>query len=202
MIRRPPRSTLFPYTTLARPRRPVRVGHRAAASGCRGPGLQLARRSARSPVGGRLAVRVQGLRRGPGGAPLRRAPDGRLRLRRRAPPDGTGRRVSYRRGPGELGRPAGEQGRGAAARPGDALADRQGATSHREATLSFARRVREVEPFLAVEMGERAQALERSGGDALHFEVGEPDFEAPAVIREAVEKAVKGRPTRYTPSPR
>src|SRR3989449_7143935 len=84
-------------------------------------------------------------------------------------------------------RPAGEQGRGAAARPGDALADRQGATSYREATLSFARRVREIEPFLAVEMGERAQALERSGVDVVHFEFGEPDLEAPAGIPEAGE---------------
>jgi len=66
--------------------------------------------------------------------------------------------------------------------------------------VSFARRVREIEPFLAVEMGERAQALERSGVDVVHLEFGEPDFEAPAVIREAVEKAVRDGRTRYTHS--
>jgi len=66
--------------------------------------------------------------------------------------------------------------------------------------VSFARRVREIEPFLAVEMGERAQALERSGVDVVHLEFGEPDFEAPAVIREAVAKAVKDGRTRYTHS--
>jgi len=66
--------------------------------------------------------------------------------------------------------------------------------------VSFARRIREIEPFLAVEMGERAQALERAGVDVVHFEFGEPDFEAPAVIREALEKAIKDGHTRYTHS--
>jgi hypothetical protein len=33
-----------------------------------------------------------------------------------------------------------------------------------------------VEPFLAVEIAERAQALERGGADIVHFEFGEPDF--------------------------
>ncbi|OLB08913.1 MAG: aspartate aminotransferase [Candidatus Rokubacteria bacterium 13_2_20CM_69_15_1] len=49
-------------------------------------------------------------------------------------------------------------------------------------------------------MGERAQALERAGVDVVHLEFGEPDFEAPAVIREAVEKALKDGRTRYTHS--
>jgi len=66
--------------------------------------------------------------------------------------------------------------------------------------VSFARRIREIEPFLAVEMGERAQALERAGVDVVHFEFGEPDFEAPPVIREALEKAIKDGHTRYTHS--
>src|SRR2546422_11551497 len=48
----------------------------------------------------------------------------------------------------------------------DVLADRHGETSRGEATVSFARRIQEIEPFLAVEMGERAQALERSGACA------------------------------------
>jgi len=49
-------------------------------------------------------------------------------------------------------------------------------------------------------MGERAQALERAGVDVVHLEFGEPDVEAPVVIREAVEKAVKDGRTRYTHS--
>jgi aspartate/methionine/tyrosine aminotransferase len=62
------------------------------------------------------------------------------------------------------------------------------------------RRVQTVEPFLAVEMSERAAALERDGADVVHLEFGEPDFEAPAVIREAAEKALKDGRTRYTSS--
>ena len=50
-------------------------------------------------------------------------------------------------------------------------------------TTSFARRVAEIEPFLAVEVGERAGALERQGVDVVHLEFGEPDFEAPLVVR-------------------
>jgi len=57
--------------------------------------------------------------------------------------------------------------------------------------------MRGIEPFLAVEMGDRAQALERQGIDVVHLEFGEPDFDTPAVIREAAEKALKDGRTRY-----
>ncbi|MBI2158862.1 MAG: pyridoxal phosphate-dependent aminotransferase [Candidatus Rokubacteria bacterium] len=66
--------------------------------------------------------------------------------------------------------------------------------------MSFARRIREIEPFLAVEVAERALELARSGADIVHLEYGEPDFEAPAVIRAALEKAVREGRTRYTHS--
>lgn len=66
--------------------------------------------------------------------------------------------------------------------------------------MNVARRVDGIEPFLAVEMGERAQALEREGVDVVHFEFGEPDFEAPSVVREAAERALKDGRTRYTSS--
>ncbi|HEX3179427.1 MAG TPA: pyridoxal phosphate-dependent aminotransferase [Methylomirabilota bacterium] len=65
---------------------------------------------------------------------------------------------------------------------------------------AFARRIAQIEPFLAVEVGERAGALERAGIDVVHLEFGEPDFEAPMVVREALEKAVKDGRTRYTHS--
>ncbi len=58
-------------------------------------------------------------------------------------------------------------------------------------------RMQGIEPFLAVEMGDRAQALERQGIDVVHLEFGEPDFDTPAVIREAAEKALKDGRTRY-----
>jgi len=62
----------------------------------------------------------------------------------------------------------------------------------------IARRAREIEPFLAVEVFQRAQALEREGADVIHLEFGEPDFDTPPVIREAAEKALKDGRTRYT----
>ena len=61
----------------------------------------------------------------------------------------------------------------------------------------IARRAQEIEPFLAVEVFQRAQALERSGIDVVHLMFGEPDFETPSVIREAAEKALKDGRTRY-----
>ena len=62
------------------------------------------------------------------------------------------------------------------------------------------RRSELIEPFLAVEMSERAGSLERAGADIVHLEFGEPDFEAPAVIRDAAEKALKDGRTKYTHS--
>jgi aspartate/methionine/tyrosine aminotransferase len=67
-------------------------------------------------------------------------------------------------------------------------------------TVTPSRRAATVEPFLAVEVGERAQALERPGADVVHLEFGEPDFEAPAVVRDALDRAVKDGLARYTHS--
>jgi (5-formylfuran-3-yl)methyl phosphate transaminase len=67
-------------------------------------------------------------------------------------------------------------------------------------TVPASPQAREVEPFLAVEVGERAQALERQGIDIVHLEFGEPDFDAPPVVREALERAIKDGHARYTHS--
>ncbi len=61
----------------------------------------------------------------------------------------------------------------------------------------IAKRAQEIEPFLAVEVFHRAQALERDGIDVIHLEYGEPDFDTPPVIREAAEKALKDGRTHY-----
>jgi len=66
--------------------------------------------------------------------------------------------------------------------------------------VSGARRTREIEPFLAVEVFERAQALEREGADIVHLEFGEPDFDTPPVISEALARAVKDGRTHYVAS--
>lgn len=61
----------------------------------------------------------------------------------------------------------------------------------------IARRALEIEPFLAVEVFQKAQELERQGLDIIHLEYGEPDFDTPPVIREAAERALKDGRTRY-----
>jgi (5-formylfuran-3-yl)methyl phosphate transaminase len=63
-----------------------------------------------------------------------------------------------------------------------------------------ARRTLEIEPFLAVEIAERATQLERSGVDVVHLEFGEPDFEAPPVVADAVMRAIKDGRTKYVSS--
>ena len=62
------------------------------------------------------------------------------------------------------------------------------------------RRSRAIEPFLAMEVLERAQALERGGARVLHLEVGEPDFPAPAAARAAGRAALAADETGYTDS--
>jgi aspartate/methionine/tyrosine aminotransferase len=57
-----------------------------------------------------------------------------------------------------------------------------------------------IAPFLAMEILERAQELERAGIDVVHLEVGEPDFDAPAAAQAAAVEAVRGGKTHYTHS--
>jgi (5-formylfuran-3-yl)methyl phosphate transaminase len=63
-----------------------------------------------------------------------------------------------------------------------------------------AKRVEEITPFLAVEVFERAEELERQGHDVVHLEFGEPDFDTPTVIREAAIRAIREGRTKYTHS--
>jgi aspartate/methionine/tyrosine aminotransferase len=70
----------------------------------------------------------------------------------------------------------------------------------RENDHRITRRAQEIEPFLAVEVFEKAQELERRGIDVVHLEFGEPDFDTPHVIQEAALKAIKDGRTKYTAS--
>jgi len=67
-------------------------------------------------------------------------------------------------------------------------------------TAKLASRVARVRPFLAMEVMERAFAMERSGAPVLHLEIGEPDFPPPAAVVEACAAALRGGETRYTDS--
>jgi len=66
--------------------------------------------------------------------------------------------------------------------------------------MSLARRLAEIQPFLAVEVAERAQAMEAQGVDVVHLEYGEPDFAPPAVVQQALARAIADGQMRYTHS--
>ena len=51
-----------------------------------------------------------------------------------------------------------------------------------------------------MEVLEKAQELERQGINIIHMEVGEPDFDVPPCVRDAVIKAVSNGDTHYTHS--
>ncbi len=52
----------------------------------------------------------------------------------------------------------------------------------------------------AFEVLARARALERQGRTIVHLEIGEPDFDTPAHIREAAKRALDAGATHYGPS--
>lgn len=62
------------------------------------------------------------------------------------------------------------------------------------------RRAQEISPFLAMEVMEAAQAMERQGEHIIHLEVGEPDFDTPECIKEAAVRALREGKTHYTDS--
>jgi aspartate/methionine/tyrosine aminotransferase len=57
-----------------------------------------------------------------------------------------------------------------------------------------------IEPFLAMEVMERAFALERAGARVLHLEIGEPDFPPPPAAVDACAGALAAGETHYTDS--
>ncbi len=62
------------------------------------------------------------------------------------------------------------------------------------------RKADRIPPFIVMDVMERAGELARSGRDVIHLEVGEPDFETPACVREAAVRAIRDGRTRYTHS--
>ena len=64
----------------------------------------------------------------------------------------------------------------------------------------ISRRAEEMTPFLVMDVLERARAMERQGIDVVHLEVGEPDFDLPGPVREAVAAALAEGHTHYTHS--
>lgn len=64
----------------------------------------------------------------------------------------------------------------------------------------ISRKSNSMTPFLAMDIMERAQEMERKGHRVIHLEVGEPDFDTPEVIKEAAVRALKEGKTHYTHS--
>ena len=63
-----------------------------------------------------------------------------------------------------------------------------------------AARTQGLEPFLAMEVMERAFALEREGVEVDHLEIGEPDFAPPRCAVEACQRALEAGETHYSDS--
>ena len=64
----------------------------------------------------------------------------------------------------------------------------------------IAKRTEEITPFIAMDVLEKAHEMERKGIDIIHFEVGEPDFDTPECVKDAVCKALRDGHTHYTHS--
>jgi aspartate/methionine/tyrosine aminotransferase len=62
------------------------------------------------------------------------------------------------------------------------------------------KRAEEIRPFIVMDVLECAQELESQGEHVIHLEVGEPDFDTPACVRAAGERAIREGKTRYTHS--
>jgi len=64
----------------------------------------------------------------------------------------------------------------------------------------IAKRTEEITPFLVMDVLERACTMESEGTDVIHLEVGEPDFDTPLCVKEAIARALTDGHTHYTHS--
>ena len=65
---------------------------------------------------------------------------------------------------------------------------------------AVSRRAREITPFLVMDILERAKELEGQGEHIIHLEIGEPDYDTPAVVKDAAYRAMAAGETQYTHS--
>ena len=66
--------------------------------------------------------------------------------------------------------------------------------------MNFAPRMSRLGTESAFEVLARARALERPGRDIVHLEIGEPDFDTPAHIKDAAKQALDANATHYGPA--
>lgn len=62
------------------------------------------------------------------------------------------------------------------------------------------RKANEIKPFIVMEVLEKAAEMEKRGEHIIHLEVGEPDFDVPNCVSEAVAQAYTESRTHYTHS--
>jgi len=67
--------------------------------------------------------------------------------------------------------------------------------------MQLASRMSSIGTETAFEAAARARALEATGRSVIHLEIGEPDFDTPANIREAAKRAIDTGKTHYPPFP-
>ncbi|MEI7743287.1 MAG: pyridoxal phosphate-dependent aminotransferase [Chloroflexota bacterium] len=65
--------------------------------------------------------------------------------------------------------------------------------------MKLAARMASIGTEIAFEAAARARALEAQGRSIVHLEIGEPDFDTPAGIREAAKRALDAGKTHYPP---
>ncbi len=66
--------------------------------------------------------------------------------------------------------------------------------------IPISQRARNVSPFLAMEVMEKAKALEAAGRNIIYLCLGEPDFATPSAVVEATHQALDQGATSYTHS--
>ena len=64
----------------------------------------------------------------------------------------------------------------------------------------ISKKAKEITPFIVMEVLEKAAQMERNGINVIHLEVGEPDFDVPKCVSEAVKIAFDEGRTHYTHS--
>jgi len=64
----------------------------------------------------------------------------------------------------------------------------------------ISKRTAEMTSFIVMDVLERANEMEREGTDIIHLEVGEPDFDTPACVKDAACRALEDGHTHYTHS--
>jgi aspartate/methionine/tyrosine aminotransferase len=66
--------------------------------------------------------------------------------------------------------------------------------------MSTSERLKDIKPFMVMDVLEEAKRLESQGHDIIHLEIGEPDFDTPDCIKEAACRAMDSGQTHYTHS--